>query len=181
LTGSEPKEGNWHTFCGVERCDECGFVYDPREASHAGEAIVESAGELATLIIRSGSDARRRPTPERWSPVEYGCHVRDLLLVQRERLLLARRVERPTTESMGRDERAEHDGYNEQDPTIVARQLSDAALMFANVLSRLDANDWQRTLIYPYPIPTEHSLQWLAVHTLHEAQHHRLDVENQLS
>jgi hypothetical protein len=80
---------------------------------------------------------------------------------------------------MGRDERARDDGYNEQQPADVARQLVDAARMFANSLGRLTPSDWQRTVVYP--IYGERSLRWLAVHTLHEIRHHRLDIERQIS
>ena len=38
---------------------------------------------------------------------------------------------------MGRDERVDHDGYAEQEPDDVARQLTVAAQLFANVLGRL--------------------------------------------
>lgn len=67
----------------------------------------------------------------------------------------------------------------EQIPDAVARQLCDAASLFTNVLSRLD-DDWQRTVIYNYPTPTERSLAWVAVHTLHEVEHHLLDVRRQI-
>lgn len=77
---------------------------------------------------------------------------------------------------MGRDERVEHDGYAEQDPLDVARQVGDAALMFANVLARLDDADWERTLVYNYPEPSERTLRWVALHTVHEAQHHLRDI-----
>lgn len=69
---------------------------------------------------------------------------------------------------MGRDERVDHDGYSEQVPDDAARQLGDAARLLANVLSRLDSDDWQRTVVYSYPTRMERSLAWVAVHTLHE-------------
>lgn len=43
-----------------------------------------------------------------------------------------------------------HDGYADQDPEDVARQLADAAQLFSNVLARLDADDWDRTVIYHF-------------------------------
>ena len=82
---------------------------------------------------------------------------------------------------MGRDERVDHDGYDEQDPTDVAHQLSDAARLFENVLARLGPSDWERAVMYNYPVLSERSLRWMAVHTLHEVRHHLLDVERQLS
>lgn len=123
---------------------------------------------------------RSRSRPDVWSPLEYACHVRDVLLVQRERVLAARRANGHDCASMGRDERAEHDGYSEQDPAEVARQLADAAALFSNVLARLSDDDWDRTVIYHYPETHERSLRWVAVHTVHELQHHLLDMRRQL-
>jgi hypothetical protein len=82
---------------------------------------------------------------------------------------------------MGRDERVHFDGYAEQDPVDVARQLTDAAHLFANVLARLDGGAWERTAIYSYPLPSERSLEWIAVHTWHEVRHHLQDVRTQLA
>jgi hypothetical protein len=65
-----------------------------------------------------------------------------MLLVQRERVLAARRADRPQCAPMGREERVAHDAYAEQEPGDVARQLVDAAALFGNVLARLGADDW---------------------------------------
>jgi hypothetical protein len=114
-----------------------------------------------------------------WSPLEYACHVRDVLIVQRERVLAARATDTPEAHPMGREDRVTHDGYADQRPADVARQLQDAALLFAGVLDRLSPTDWDRTLIYTYPERQERTLRWLAVHTLHELRHHLLDIRRQ--
>ena len=163
-----------------ERCDQCGFDYDLGRSAAAGPAVLQGAAELARILAAGGDDLGVRRQPAQWSPLEYGCHVRDVLLAQRERVLLARREERPELQPMGRDERVDHDGYAEQEPGDVARQLNDAASLFANVLGRLGDDDWQRRVIYNYPSPRPRSLRWLAVHTLHEVRHHLLDVRGQL-
>lgn len=159
---------------------ECGFEYRPGEAERAGPEIVEAALQLADMIVGPRADVRERRQPGIWSPLEYACHVRDVLLVQRERVLLARHQERPSFDPMGRDERVDHDGYAEQDPIDVARQLSDAARLFANVLDRLPTADWERTVMYSYPAFAERSLRWLGIHTLHEIRHHLEDARRQL-
>lgn len=165
----------------MDQCAECGFDYDLDAAADAGDDIVVGAAQLAALLRDDAGDLRRRVRPEVWSPLEYGCHVRDVLIVQRERVLMARRVDRPTFEPMGRDERAEHDGYAQQDPAAVARQLTDAATMFAHVLAQLGPEDWGRVVVYGYPGRLERSLRWVAVHTVHEMRHHLLDVRRQLA
>jgi hypothetical protein len=165
----------------VNTCAECGFVYDLASAADVPSLAREHAVEYADLLGGDAGKLRQRREPEVWSPLEYACHVRDVLLMQRERALAARRVDNPPTYPMGRDERVEHDGYTEQNPADVARQIRDAALLFANVLERLDDQDWERTLRwYSFPEPQERSLRWLALQTLHELRHHLLDIHRQL-
>jgi hypothetical protein len=162
-------------------CDECGFVYDLALAPSVSRLSGDHAEEYARLLSTEPSLLRRRPAPDVWSPLEYACHVRDVLLVQRERVLAARRLDSPVVEPMGRDERVEHAGYARESPADVARQLRDAALLFAGALDLLAPGDWERTLVYPYPGRAERSLRWLAVHTLHELRHHLLDVRRPLA
>lgn len=157
-------------------CAECGFDYAEADPLRAGAEIVSTADEIAAVLSDPPPNLRVRPQPDTWSILEYACHVRDVLLVQRERVLLALREECPRLAQMGRDERVEHDGYSDQDPSDVARQLKDAAKLFANVLTRLTPEQWGRTLFYNFPEPAERSLRWAAVHTLHELRHHALDI-----
>ena len=163
----------------TDRCAECGFEYRPATAQQAAAVIVSGIDELAATL-NDYPDVRRRRIPERWSPLEYGCHVRDVLLVQRERILLARRTDRPALPTMGRDERADHDGYADQDPADVAQELIMSARMLANVLDRLTDDDWHRRVLYNYPDRVERELCWVAEHTVHEVRHHLLDIRRQL-
>lgn len=167
-----------------EKCEECGFVYEREGAASASRAGRDLAGQIAALLRGDAPDLAARARPLVWSPLEYACHLRDVFLVQRERLLAARRVpeggEAPALTPMGRDERVELDGYASQSPEAVARQLCDAALMFGGVLDRFGPRDWEREVVYPHPEPTARSLAWVAVHTVHEAQHHLLDIRRQI-
>jgi hypothetical protein len=165
----------------MDRCEGCGFEYDLREAPMASAAIVQGAEDLMAMLNDRAADLGTRREPQTWSPLEYGCHVRDILLVQRERVLAARSMDRPSFNPMGRDDRVQFDGYAEQNVADVARQLGDAAHLFANVLSRLSSQDWDRSVMYNYPEPRERSLRWVAVHTVHDLYHHILDVRHQLT
>jgi hypothetical protein len=162
----------------VTVCAECGFRYGETPPQQIGPAIVVGAEQVAALL--GGPEVNRRREDGLWSPLEYACHLRDMLLVQRERVLLARREERPLAVPMGRDARVEHEGYAEQEPADVARQLGDAARLFANVLARLPDDQWRRTVLYTYPEPAERPLTWVAAHALHEVRHHQRDIERQL-
>jgi hypothetical protein len=57
--------------------------------------IRAGAAELAAILAEGTADLAARAQPARWSPLEYACHVRDLLLVQSERRLAARCQDRP--------------------------------------------------------------------------------------
>jgi 8-oxo-dGTP pyrophosphatase MutT (NUDIX family) len=163
----------------AQDCDECGFRYDEDDAPGAADAIRSGAAALADqLRTTPAGEAHRRPAPDVWSLVEYGCHVRDVLLVQRERVLLARHATDgpPELAAMLRDERVESEGYNDLGADDVARQVTDAAALFANVLDRLDDEAWSRTLIYRFPVVWERTLRWVAVQTVHEVRHHLHDV-----
>ena len=163
------------------RCRSCGFTFDLGGAEEAASLIVAGAHELAGIMQSRGSPAlAHRLEPSVWSPLEYGCHVRDVLLVQRERVLAARRTDCPSFDPMGRDERVAHDGYAGQRGDHVARQLDDAAGLLANVLARLGPPDWERRVVYNYPERQERSLRWVAAHTAHEVHHHLGDVVRQL-
>jgi hypothetical protein len=87
----------------MDRCDKCGFVYDLDLATGAPDRIVALAARIATIVVVCEISAVRvRPQPHTWSVLEYACHVRDVLLVQRERVLLALRVDQPDVVPMGR-------------------------------------------------------------------------------
>ena len=165
----------------MDRCEECGYGYDLSASATAADDIQAGVAELAALLTAtSPRKLAERTEPQRWSPLEYACHVRDVLLTQRERVLLARRTDIPSTVPMGRDERVTHEGYAEQKPVEVAEELTMAARLLANVLHRLDATDWELRLIYNWPERTERTLRWVAANALHDVRHHLMDVHRQL-
>lgn len=156
-------------------CSGCGFEYERLAVDEVGPTIVEGAAALGAVVVNGGAGVRARPSPLTWSALEYACHVRDVLLVQRERVLLGLRSEVPVLVPMARDERVEHDGYAEQDPGDVARQLGDAALLFTRLFGRLAAAELARAVVYTFPAPGERTLAWVGVHTAHEVIHHLAD------
>ena len=174
-------------------CPECGFAdlevtgdpaiglvtwhYDEGRFGSAGPTITTASEQIAA-ILRSRTDGLRiRATPDRWSPLEYACHVRDALIVQRERVLKALRGHGAEPLPMGRDERVAHDAYNEQQPRNVAVQVEQTALLFVDLLERLSPTDWDLEVAYLFPDASMKTLRWIAVHTAHEVVHHLHDIE----
>lgn len=160
---------------GVDHCDECGFVYASVPAEDLPRRLEVTsyrfAGGLAAI-----SDPRRRPSPSVWSPLEYTCHVRDVLRVQRDRLALALRSDNPVFTPMGREERVVQDAYNMQDPQIVLAELTEAANDLGRAFGALRPEQWSRTGIYPWPTAEARTIVWLGQHTVHELEHHLMDL-----
>ena len=162
-------------------CVQCGLVY-------ASISEAEIPGELRKLgpsyrrrLTRDPGALRASRDPDVWSALEYACHVRDVLEVQRGRLALALAEDRPTFEPMGREERVTRDRYNDQDPAAVADQLSANANEIAAAFAALRAADWARTGIYNWPTQAERSMTWLGQHTIHEGRHHLRDIDAALT
>ena len=51
-----------------------------------------------------------------------------------------------------------------------------AADEFVATLEALDDAGWARRGIYNYPEPQLRTVEWIAVHTVHELLHHRVDI-----
>lgn len=162
-------------------CDECGFVYEDLRAA----AISATLGSFAARYREAlaGVDegvASRRPEPSVWSAREYACHVRDVLLIQRDRAVLAQVEDSPSFARMHRDERVALCHYDAKPVEEVLEQLAMAAELCALVFQDLPAATFARRLVYNWPDAAEQDLAWLGRHTVHEGVHHLMDVRRVL-
>ena len=163
-------------------CEECGFDYDALTDAEVPDKLRELGRRYRMPLSRGlqGEDldalVRAHPLPGVWSALEYACHVRDVLAVQRERVELALAEDLPTYTPMRREERVVEDRYNEQAPAAVTDQLAVNADAIGATFAGLSADEWERRALYGYPTPTERDMRWLGRHTVHEGHHHLLDV-----
>ncbi len=157
-------------------CRQCGFGYDVGRDAITPWMRSDARAFVAKLARLDDVAVRRRPAPDVWSPLEYACHVRDVLRVQAGRIELALREIDPVFAPMGREERAVGDRYNEQSPAEVAGALVQSADALADLLDGLDDAGWSRTGVYNYPAPAPRTVEWIAIHTNHELLHHRGDL-----
>ena len=167
----------------MDRCDSCRFVYADVDAPAIPARLTACGTQYAALLLSPGRAAawfgilRTRPAEGVWSALEYACHVRDVFLVQRDRLYTALVEDTPTFTPMYRDQRVTLARYNAQDPEEVAAQLATAARLIAQAFDALDSAQLQRCCIYNFPAPTERSLLWVGQHAIHEGEHHFRDIE----
>jgi DNA segregation ATPase FtsK/SpoIIIE, S-DNA-T family len=160
------------------KCPECGFDYDALASAEVPGELLRLTEEGAGLL--EGNELTRRPSPDVWSALEYACHVRDLILVQRDRLVIAVAEDKPGFAPMYRDVRPDLTGYDEEDPALVATSLRMAAALFAQLFERLTLEQLSRKCLYNFPEPTEKDIAWVGVHTVHEAVHHTGDMRSVL-
>lgn len=164
------------------RCAECGLRGELVELAAIAGTLRSFGADFQQVLAGVGpAAASRRPAPAVWSALEYTCHVRDVLLVQRDRAVLAQVEFRPSFARMHRDERVALCRYGAQPIGAVLGQLTMAADLCATVFDGLDQPAWDRPLVYNWPAPAEHDLAWLGRHTVHEGHHHLMDVRNVLA
>lgn len=162
----------------TEACPECGF--DPTGVTDVGGEIAGLGRKFAAPLTRflPGEDGptllRTRPDPHTWSPLEYACHVRDVLVRFEERTRSM--VAEPGVQFGWWDHEAAvvDDDYAGQDPAQVADDIAEATSTYASTLADLDPVDREATGVRrPGEVFTVESL---AMYGLHEAKHHQLDI-----
>ncbi|MEU4709424.1 DinB family protein [Nocardia salmonicida] len=122
-----PDTKNW-TWVLERACSECGFEAEHTAYAAVPEIVVDSAARIGSALERD--DARVRPDELTWSVLEYGAHVRDVCRIFDTRLALmlgGDGVEVPRFENWDQDATAVAERYGEQDPAVVARELTVAA------------------------------------------------------
>ena len=168
---------------GGQACDICSFVYEEVPVGHVAGILRDLCSQLADLLTdaRALAVLRNRPAPDVWSCIEYGCHVRDVLLIQRDRVILALVEDCPSFPRMYRDERADLTGYGEESVDDLVAELKMAANLIAKVFDRLSEAQTTRPCVYNFPEPSLRDVAWLGRHTVHESKHHLGDVHSVLA
>jgi len=157
-------------------CQECGYDYESLSRTEILAVVPVMAGEHGKLLRSVSAERLRAHTrPGSWSPLEYACHVRDVLRVQHDRVLLSQSEEMPRFASMRRDERAVEERYNEQDPVAVGAAIAAAGSELTRTLEALDDAGWERAGVYPWPEPEIRTVLWIGQRTAHELAHHLFD------
>lgn len=86
-----------------------------------------------------------RPSDDRWSGLEYACHVRDVFNLYDERLQMMLEQDDPHYPNWDQDATAVAERYNEQDPKQVAREIVEAGDRLAARFDSVTGDQWERT------------------------------------
>lgn len=173
-------ERDWYAVVTAEHCDDCGLAAAGVPQHELGTAIAREGARWAALLSeRAEHELRRRPRAEVWSALEYAAHVRDVLALFRDRVGSAITEEEPEFGWWNHEAAAVDEGYNEQDPPVVAAMLEEAAERLVMALPAEGDAAWQRAGTRRES--ERFTVDGLARFALHEARHHRFDAERGLA
>ena len=170
----EPDTKDW-TWVIERACPECGFDASAIGAEQVSELLRQNALAWRQVLLRDPAVLARRPTDERWSALEYACHVRDVFRLYDVRLHLMLDQDDPAYPNWDQDLSAIDDRYNEQDPATVSRDLQAAAAALAESFDEVEGDGWQRT--GTRSDGARFTVDSFARYLVHDPIHHVHDVE----
>jgi hypothetical protein len=166
-----PDTKDW-TWVLERPCPDCGF--DP--SAQGLEALPDLVHDTAMTWsdVLASPDVRERPRPAVWSPLEYGCHVRDVHVLFAQRLRLMLDEDEPTFANWDQDATAVASDYAAQDPAVVAVELIEAAGTVAGIYATVtDETKARRGVRSNGDVFT---VETLGSYHLHDVVHHLHDV-----
>jgi hypothetical protein len=125
-------------------------------------------------VLLQRDDATARFRPDRWSVLEYACHVRDVFRVYDGRLARMLDEDGPRYDNWDQDETASSEGYHTQDPVVVGPELVDAAEVVASRFDGVGADQWARTGFRSDG--ATFTIESFARYFVHDPVHHLWDV-----
>jgi DinB superfamily len=154
-------------------CPECGFDSAAILSGDVAELIRANASAWREVLARP-TGLTVRPSDNRWSSLEYACHVRDVFRLYDARLELMLTEDNPTYPNWDQDATAVEANYAEQQPALVARDLRDAAGQIADRFDGVSGAAWQRT--GTRSDGARFTVETFARYLLHDVVHHLHDV-----
>ena len=171
----EPDDKDWTWVLG-RRCEECGFEAAAVPQEQLGERFFIAVQEWVQ-ILRENPAVEARPAPRTWSPLEYGAHVRDLLVLTGQRVELMLTDDDAAFANWDQDEAARTGRYGEQDPEQVAEDLEAAGQRLVSLIAEIEARAWGRT--GRRSDGSSFTVTTLLQYVLHDVVHHLWDVTGQ--
>ena len=155
-------------------CPECGF--DTREVTteDVPRILRENAAEWGEILTADPTGLALRSSPDRWSALEYACHVRDVFGKFDQRLALMLSEDNPQFLNWDQDATAVEERYSEQAPAEVSAQLQSAAVALAERFSSVQGDQWQRR--GQRSDGARFTVETLGRYMVHDPVHHLYDV-----
>lgn len=170
----EPDTKDW-TWVLERTCTECGFDAASVDLGQIGQLTRANAAAWGPVLARSRDEVTARPSDDRWSALEYACHVRDVFRIFDQRLALMLTEDGPHFPNWDQDETALSDRYNDQDPAKAAAAITGNAGPLADRFDSVAGAAWQRTGCRSDG--ATFTVDTFARYFLHDLVHHLVDVD----
>jgi hypothetical protein len=169
-----PDTKDW-TWVLERPCVECGFDSRAVDREHIAAILRDNASAWVGVLAAGDSETLTvRPSEERWSRLEYGCHVRDVFSRFDARLDLMLDTENPSFANWDQDATAISGRYDEQDPALVAIELLEAGNGLAGRFAAVTDHEWER--VGTRSDGARFSVETLGRYLLHDIVHHLTDI-----
>jgi hypothetical protein len=166
-----PDSKDW-TWVVERRCDDCGFDASAFPVADTGARVRDNAAAWEVVLQRDDSAMRSRP--DRWSVLEYACHVRDVFRIYDGRLARMLAEDGPHYDNWDQDATAAAETYGSQDPAVVGPELLAAAETVAARFDTVHGDQWQRTGYRSDG--ASFTVETFARYFVHDPVHHLWDV-----
>jgi hypothetical protein len=166
-----PETKDW-TWVLERTCEECGFDTRSFPRERTGEMIRANAAEWAKLLPHA--QVATRPSDDRWSALEYACHVRDVFRLYDERLQMMLEEDAPEYPNWDQDQTAIEKDYGSDDPPTVAREIEEAAAALAARFDSVEGDVWERT--GTRSDGAHFTVETFARYLIHDPIHHVMDA-----
>lgn len=137
-----PDDKDW-TWVIERPCPECGFDASAIDGPAVADLIRDNVARWQELHAE-GRIGPGRPSPDRWSALEYAAHVRDVYQRYDERLGLMLEQDDPLYPNWDQDASASEEDYEGQDPDAVVAALAANGAAIAARLDGIEGEQWSR-------------------------------------
>ena len=171
-----PDDKDW-TWVLERPCPECGLDLPSVEAVDVSAMIRANVDAWRLILTDASTDLEAvalREVPNRWSTLEYGCHVRDVYKLFGVRLHLMMTEEDPEFANWNPDDPEVTAGYARATPSEVAADLVQAGLALADRFGSIHGAEWDRR--GRRSDGADFTVASFAKYLIHDPVHHLHDV-----
>lgn len=169
----QPDDKDW-TWVLETICGECSYDVRDFDRTAIGPMIRQNAAAWNEILGGDADQLRVRPRPDKWSGLEYACHVRDVYELYDQRLALMLTEDGPSYPNWDQDVTAVEKDYAADDPAEVAADLLAEAERLASRFDGVEDGEWDRTGYRSDG--AAFTVESFARYLIHDPVHHLWDV-----
>ena len=171
----------WHRIQ-MDPCPQCGDHPASLPPDSLGPLALERAEAWRDFLSRAAADfLRTSPEFGVFSPIQYGAHVRDIVRVYTDRMVLGLEQDAPTVPIFNPPQE-EWERYNQLDADELGASIVAQAQRLADLTAEIAPENWRRIVVNDRGVYGVYSftVAGLACNAVHETHHHLLDATGTL-